>query len=587
MRIRKVLIANRGEIAVRIAQACRAIGVASVAVYSEADAGALHVLEADEALAIGPAPATESYLRIDRLLEAAHRCGAAAVHPGYGFLAERPELARACDAAGLVFVGPDADVIAAMGSKLESRARMHAAGVPVVPGSGEIEAGAGDEALREAADAVGYPLMVKASAGGGGRGLRRVASRDEVPAAFHAGAREARQAFGDGALYFERCIGSARHIEVQILADAHGGCIHLYDRECSIQRRHQKLVEEAPAPLLEPEIRRALHTAALRAARAVGYCGAGTCEFLLARSGEAFFLEMNTRIQVEHGISELICGVDIVAEMIRVAAGEKLGVRQEQVAPDGHAIEVRGCAEDPRKGFMPAPGALVVHRPPSAPHVRLDAGVREGDVVSPHYDSLFAKLMVHGEDREQAIERLGAAVRGYRVGGTATTLPLFARLAEHPAFVSGDYDTTFLDAHLSEILPRPDLHTLCDALALAALAARRSEPEVDRFACKAIGLDGLSGVPRHVRIDGASGGESSGGGPSDEGSSIVRFEGGGSTPTRRVDWPEPAWGFAAVEIDGRPLEAAVVALKRGIEVTLPDERIVFLLAPESTEGAEG
>jgi len=439
--LKKVLVANRGEIAVRILRACRELGIRTVAVYSEADRQALHVRYADEAYCIGPPPAQESYLRIDRILAAAQASGAAAIHPGYGFLAENPEFAAACAEAGFTFVGPPASAIRAMGDKGEARRRMEAAGVPVIPGT---ETGLGDEEMLSAAGRIGYPLFIKAAAGGGGRGMRLVESADQLERALSQARREALKAFDDDRVYLERAVEGARHVEIQVLADAYGKVIHLGERECSIQRRHQKLVEEAPSPAVDGELRERMGAVAVRAAEAVGYTNAGTVEFLLGRDGSFYFLEMNTRVQVEHPITEMVTGEDIVKAQLRLAAGEGLPYRQEEICPSGHAIECRITAEDPCNGFLPASGRVIRLFQPSGPGVRVDSGIEEGQEVSAYYDSLLAKLVVWGESREAAIRRMARALAEYRVVGLPTSIPFHRWVMEHEAFRRGDYDTGFL-----------------------------------------------------------------------------------------------------------------------------------------------
>jgi len=439
---RKLLIANRGEIAVRIARACRDLSIPSVAIHSEADADALHVEMADEAVCCGPPPARESYLAIDRIVNLALECGADAVHPGYGFLSENADFAQAVTAAGLTFVGPSAETIRALGDKLEARRMLSAAGVPVVPGSFEALS---DEELVEAADSTGYPLMLKASAGGGGRGLRRVENRADFLKALPRARSEALRGFGCDTVYIERCVVAARHVEVQVLGDARGSLVHLFERDCSIQRRHQKLVEEAPAPGLSPELRESLGQSALAAAAAVGYFGLGTVEFLLDAKGRAYFLEMNTRVQVEHGITECITGVDLVAAGILVAAGQPLGFGQTDIGIHGTSLECRIYAEDPARGFLPSPGKLSRYRAPEGPGVRVDSGVREGTEISVHYDALLAKLICWGRTRGEAVARMRRAISEFRIEGVKTTLPFHARVLDAPEFVRGRYDTRFVE----------------------------------------------------------------------------------------------------------------------------------------------
>jgi acetyl-CoA carboxylase biotin carboxylase subunit len=442
----RVLVANRGEIAIRVIRACRDLGISPVAVYSEADRDALHVALADDAVEIGPAHARRSYLVPDAIVEAARSAGAEAVHPGYGFLSEDPRLPRACAEAGIAFVGPPADVMAMVGDKVTARAAAIAAGVPVVPGSdGRVESVA--DALAVAA-AIGYPVMVKASAGGGGRGIRVVEGPDALAAAFKQASTEAEAAFGDGGLFIEKRLVRPRHVEVQVLADAHGQVVHLFERDCSTQRRKQKLIEEAPAPALDPATRETLCTGAVDFARGVGYRGAGTCEFLVDADGAACFIEMNARIQVEHGITELVTGVDLVAEQLRIAAGLPLGIAQDQVRVTGAAIQFRVNAEDPDRGFLPAPGEISAWHAPDGPGVRVDTGFESGCVVQPFYDSLIAKLLVWGGDREQAIARARRALGEFQVEGVATTLGLHRRLLDWDELLDARVDTESLERHL-------------------------------------------------------------------------------------------------------------------------------------------
>jgi len=432
--IRSLLIANRGEIARRVIRACRKLGVRAIAAYSDADAEALHVKEADEAIRIGPAPARESYLSIDAIVSAAKQAGAEAVHPGYGFLSENADFAQACIAARLIFIGPSPEAIRAMGEKDRAKAIVAKAGVPVLPGGGE------DEAQR-----IGYPLLIKPVAGGGGRGLRVVRGADELKAACDAARREAEAAFGDGRLMLEKFLGRPRHVEVQVLADAHGTVLHLYERDCSIQRRHQKVIEESPAPHLDPDVRHRMHAAAVAAARAVDYVGAGTVEFLMS-GDDFFFAEMNTRLQVEHPVTEMVTGIDLVEWQIRIASGEPLSLAQNDVAVTGHAIEARICAEDPERNFLPATGRLdEVRFPAASDRVRVDAGVHTGEVITSHYDSMIAKLIVSGTDRGEAIRRLQTALSDTDVRGVATNLPLLAAIARSPEFASAELDTGFLE----------------------------------------------------------------------------------------------------------------------------------------------
>jgi acetyl-CoA carboxylase biotin carboxylase subunit len=472
----KVLIANRGEIAVRIIRACREMGYGTVAVFSECDRTALHVRMADEAWPIGPGPAAESYLRIDTILDVARRSGASLIHPGYGFLAENERFAQACADAGLTFVGPAAPVIALMGGKSTARAVAARAGVPIVPGSGASFAADAPEAdVQAAADRVGYPLMVKAVAGGGGKGLRAVASRADLLPAVRLARSEATSAFGDGAVYLERRLLAPRHIEIQLLADAHGTVVPFVERECSIQRRHQKVVEEAPSAALDRETRYAMAEAAARIARAAGYTNAGTIEFLLDASGAFYFLEMNTRLQVEHPVTEAVTGIDLVQWQLRLARGDRLTVPPEDaLTPRGHAIECRIYAEDPDRGFLPSPGLVRALAVPGGPGVRDDRGVAPGFDVPLFYDALLAKLVVWAESRPRAVERLTRVLDEYRIVGLATTLPFFRWLVRQPAFAANQVSTTYLDEILAgrttPFVPAGD-RDVDDALVATALSA--------------------------------------------------------------------------------------------------------------------
>ncbi len=450
--VRALLIANRGEIAVRIARACREMGIRSVAVYSDADAGALHVRSADAAVRIGPAPPAASYLSIDALVEAARSSGADAVHPGYGFLSENEAFARACDAAGLVWVGPPADVIERMGSKIAARRLMESAGVPVVPGSTPRDQS--DEGILAAVRAIGFPALVKASEGGGGKGMRALAGERGAIEMIGAARREALGAFGDGTLYVERLLARPRHVEIQVFGDAHGNVVHLFERECSLQRRHQKIVEESPSTALTPALRARMGEAAVAAARAAGYRNAGTIEFLVEGAGDAarfYFLEMNTRLQVEHPVTEAVTGVDLVRAQLLIAAGGRLPWTQAWLAQRGHAIECRVYAEDPASGFLPQAGRLVAYREPSGPGIRVDAGVVEGATVGVHYDPLLAKLIAFGETREAALERAALALGSYRIAGIRTNIPFLQRLLRDDRVRRGEIHTQFVDEHIDEL----------------------------------------------------------------------------------------------------------------------------------------
>ncbi len=472
--IRRLLIANRGEIAVRIARTARAMGIETVAVWSDADAGALHVEAADRAVRLGPAPPTESYLDGARVMEAARASGADAVHPGYGFLSENPAFAEAVDLAGLVFVGPPAAAIRAMGLKDAAKRAMVEAGVPVVPG---YHGAAQDDAhLEGAAEAIGYPVLIKAVAGGGGKGMRRVAAPAGFREALASCRAEARAAFGDARVLVEKWIESPRHVEVQVFADSHGNVIHLGERDCSLQRRHQKVIEEAPAPGMTDEVRAAMGAAAVRAAEAIGYVGAGTVEFIAdgsrgLKADGFWFMEMNTRLQVEHPVTEAVTGLDLVEWQLRVASGERLALSQGQVSLSGHAMEARLYAEDPAAGFLPAAGRVTHLRFPEG--VRVDAGVRSGDTVSPHYDPMIAKVVAHGPDRETARRRLARALSATEIAGCVTNLTFLARLVDEPAFVSGEVDTGLIGRAGMALAadPPPSARTV----AAAALAAARPE----------------------------------------------------------------------------------------------------------------
>jgi len=486
MAFQKILIANRGEIAVRLIRACRELGIQTAAVYSEVDAGAQHVRLADEAVLIGPAEPAESYLNIERIIAAARAAGCEAIHPGYGFLSESPDFAQTVEDAGIVFIGPPAEAIRRMGVKTEARAIMAAAGVPVVPGF--QGATATDADFQQAAAEIGYPVMVKAAGGGGGKGIRIVHQPGELAEALGAARREAEHAFGDPTLYLEKYIAHARHIEVQVLADTHGNTVHLFERECSVQRRHQKIVEETPSPHLTPDIRARMGAAAVEAARAVGYVNAGTVEFIADFDGNFYFMEMNTRLQVEHPITELVTGIDLAQIQIRIAAGERLPFRQEDLSQRGHAIECRVYAEDPSSGFLPATGKILKSIEPIGPGIRVDAGVVTGDSVSLHYDPLVAKLIVLAGDRAAAIRRMDAALGQYAILGLTTNLGFLRDVIRHPDFAAGQIDTEWVEATL---LPwtSEEVEVPVEALIAAALselgagmnAAGGAESDGDQF----------------------------------------------------------------------------------------------------------
>ena len=475
---KRILIANRGEIAVRVIRACRELGIESVAVYSDADAKSLHVTLADAAVHIGTAAPAASYLSIDAIVAAAKASGADAVHPGYGFLSENQDFAAACSANGITFIGPPADVIATMGSKVAARELARKAGAPVVPGETPREQT--DAAIADAARRVGFPVLLKPSEGGGGIGMKAVRNDAELLGAIGQARREALAAFGDGTLYIERLIDSPRHVEFQILADAHDHVVHLFERECSIQRRHQKVIEETPSTAVTPALRRRMGEAAVAVARTAGYRNAGTIEFLLDGKGDQasfYFLEMNTRLQVEHPITEQVVGVDLVAAQIRVAAGEPLPWIQGELAQRGHAIELRIYAEDPSRGYLPQAGPLALYREPRLPGIRVDSGFIEGDEVSVHYDPLIAKLIASGETREAARHRAIAALESFPILGIRTNVGLLLELLRHPRFISGAIDTRFLDAEAdalrTQLVTEPPPEVLAVA---AAVSATRRDP---------------------------------------------------------------------------------------------------------------
>ncbi len=445
---KKVLVANRGEIAVRIIRACRELGLETVAVFSEADRNALHVRYADEAYLLGPAPSRESYLRADKIFDVAKKSGADAIHPGYGFLAEREDFAEKCAEYGIKFIGPKPSSIAAMGDKGQARATVIKAGVPVVPGTEDVGNMTNDDLLR-IAPTIGFPLLIKATAGGGGKGMREVRNIEEMPTLLQSARREAESAFGDGNVYLEKLIEGARHIEFQIIADSFGNVIHLGERECSIQRRHQKLLEEAPSSYLDDDMRAQMGNIAVKSAQAVDYVNAGTIEFLVDKERNFYFLEMNTRLQVEHPITEMVTGVDIVAEQIRIARGRQLSYTQDQIKINGHAIECRVNAEDPFNGFLPSTGRITHSLIPTGPGVRVDTGVYPGFEITPFYDPMIAKLIVWGETRAQAILRMRRALEEYRIVGVRTNIPFHQTLMDSHRFMAGQFDTRFVEERFS------------------------------------------------------------------------------------------------------------------------------------------
>jgi acetyl-CoA carboxylase biotin carboxylase subunit len=482
--IQRILVANRGEIAVRVMRTCKERGIETVAVYSEPDRLAPHVQQADRAIAIGPAASRESYLRIDKILDACRASGADAVHPGYGFLSENEDFADACEAAGIIFIGPRADAMRKMGSKTEARKTVSAAGTPVVPGDNGPSGDGFPEVggALAAAKKIGFPVLIKAAAGGGGKGMRLVSAEADFAASFEGAKREAAGAFGDDTVYLEKAIIRPRHIEIQVFGDEHGTIVHLGERDCSIQRRHQKVIEEAPSPVVSAELRAKMGAAAVAAARAVDYRGAGTCEFLLGSDGGFYFLEMNTRLQVEHPVTEMIYGVDLVSWQIDVAEGRPLPMTQQELdlRRRGHAVECRVYAEDPVK-FLPSPGTITHMRVPDGPWVRNDSGCYEGAEIPVHYDPMISKLVVWGEDRRAAVARMRRALDEYQVRGIETNLPFHRLCVRHAAFVAGEYDTGFIGREHELLTPRAsgeDLEAALIALALDATGAGGSRPAV-------------------------------------------------------------------------------------------------------------
>jgi len=475
---------------------CREMGISPVAVFSDADRQALHVRMADQAIGIGPPPARESYLDVGKILDAAKKMGAEAIHPGYGFLAENAEFAGACEDAGVVFIGPDPEAIREMGDKIVARERMEEAGVPVVPGDHGPEGGFpdGESALDKARD-IGFPVMLKATAGGGGKGMRLVSEEERFVAAFDAARRESLSAFNDGTVYIEKFIDKPRHVEVQVMADSHGHAVHLYERDCSVQRRHQKVIEETPCPVLDDETRARMGEVAVRAAKAVSYRGAGTIEFLYGGEGNFYFLEMNTRLQVEHPITELCTGEDLVRHQILVADGQKLTLEQDQIRPRGAAIECRVYAEDPVM-FLPSPGEIKVLRVPGGPGIRDDSGVYQGVTITPFYDPLISKLCTWAQDRQLAIARMRRALHEYKVVGIKTNLAFHRKVMDHPAFIEGEYNTGFIDAHKESLTP---VDAEADLLAVAAATIAQSRKDARGNSSTGAGTGGQSSWRAAVR----------------------------------------------------------------------------------------
>jgi len=481
----RLLIANRGEIAVRVIRACRELGIAAIAVCSDVDREAKHVRLADHVMPLGGRSARESYLDIERVVDAARRSGADAVHPGYGFLSENPAFARSCEGAGLVFVGPPASAIEQMGSKIAARALAMRVGVPVVPG--EVPTDRSDDAVSAAVERVGLPVLLKPAAGGGGIGMRIIRARDDVAEAVRGARRDAIAAFGDDTLYVERLVDAPRHVEIQVFGDAHGAMVHVLERECSLQRRHQKVIEESPSPAVTPRLRARMGEAGIAVARAAGYRNAGTIEFLLEGEGDGarfYFLEMNTRLQVEHPVTEAVAGVDLVHAQLRVASGLPLPWRQEDLVPRGHAVECRVYAEDPAAGFLPQAGRLLAHRPPSGPGVRIDAGVDEGDDVPVQFDPLVAKVIVHAEDRGAALARARAALADYPILGVRTNLSYLRRVLAHPDVVAGRVDTRWLDRETASLVAS-GANEAPSPRALAAAAAAHAGASAPRTTTEA------------------------------------------------------------------------------------------------------
>lgn len=464
--IQKVLVANRGEIALRVMRSCREMGIKTVAVYSDVDRKAMHVRYADEAYYIGKAPSRESYLNGERIIEAAQKSGADAIHPGYGFLSENAAFSQRCQEAGFIFIGPDAHAIETMGDKITARKTMIAAGVPVVPGTTEpIE---DEKKVLEVIDEIGLPVMIKASAGGGGKGMRLVKNKKDIISSIRAARSEAKAAFGDDSVYVEKFIHSPHHIEFQILADKHGNVIHLFERECSVQRRHQKVVEETPSPLLTPDVREEMGKHAVEAARSVNYHGAGTVEFIVDDQLHYYFLEMNTRLQVEHPITERVTGVDLVKQQIAIANGEKLAYKQTDLFQNGHAIECRVYAEDPEQNFMPSPGTIKHITEPFGLGVRVDGYMYEGYTIPMDYDPMISKLIVWGKERDEAIKRMGRALYEYKITGVKTSIRFLEKVMNHPEFIKGNYNTQFIEKYMDELIPGDACDADCEDMVVIA-----------------------------------------------------------------------------------------------------------------------
>ena len=570
---RKLLVANRGEIACRVMRTADRLGIRTVAVYSDADRDALHVAAAGEAWRLGPAPASRSYLDIERVIAAVTASGADAVHPGYGFLSENPDFVEACTAAGIVFVGPPAAAVRAMGLKDAAKRLMEAAGVPVVPGyHGEAQ---DDAVLLAHARRIGFPVLVKAVAGGGGRGMRRAGAEADFAEALEGARREARASFGDDRVLVERCVARPRHVEIQVFADAHGNAVHLFERDCSLQRRHQKVVEEAPAPGMTPEMRAAMGEAAVAAARAIDYRGAGTVEFIAdasegLREDRFWFMEMNTRLQVEHPVTEMVTGTDLVEWQLRVAAGEPLPAAQADLSITGHAVEARICAEDPGRGFLPATGTLAhLAVPEESARLRIDRGVRGGDVVTPHYDPMIAKVVAHGADRDMALERLAGALRKIEIAGVATNAPFLARLVSDPGFRAGAVDTGLIERELDTLVARGPVPgpVLAAAAMHAAGALGPSSASAPAPSVAGVPAPSSAGVPAPSSTGVPA--------PSSTGVPAPPAAGAPAPPVAGGAWGDPwstligwrLWGTAEqrvhLDIDGDAVEALVTFMDGG------------------------